>query len=393
MKKTRIFAVLAAMGLAVFGCSNGDSDSSESGSTIGGTESGSTGGTTSGGGTESGTTGVTTSGGGTESGSTGGTTSGGGTESGTTGGTTSGGDTESGTTGGTTSTGSSESGTTGGTTSGSIEPNPEGFVKIPAASIAGTENWTPESKVFVSGRNLKIASFYMSDHEVTRGEYKAVMGSDPSEADAYDKAGNKLTGDDNVKNNPVNNINWYDALVYCNKRSIMENLTPCYSISDSTNPSDWGSVPDKDSDSTKLEKWNAATCDFKANGYRLPTEAEWEWAARGGENYTYAGSDTIDEVAWYYEDNTYGTRDVKSKMANAKGLYDMSGNVYEWCWDWTGDISSDTPSTGPASGSRRCQRGGSWSSSAGRAQVAYRDYDYPNYRFIIYGFRLVRNAN
>ncbi|WP_288604744.1 SUMF1/EgtB/PvdO family nonheme iron enzyme [uncultured Treponema sp.] len=116
--------------------------------------------------------------------------------------------------------GGSESGNTGGSSSGSSEQVPEGFVKIPAALIAGTENWMPEaSLVFVSGREIEIASFYMSDHEVTRGEYKAVMGSDPSTEKAYDKDGNNLTGDA-VKNNPVNNINWYDALVYCNTLSI-----------------------------------------------------------------------------------------------------------------------------------------------------------------------------
>ena len=266
---------------------------------------------------------------------------------------------------------------------------PEGFVKIPAASIAGTESWTPSSSVFVSGRNLKIASFYMSDHEVTRGEYKAVMGEDPSYASAYDKDGNKLTGDD-AKNNPVNYISWYDALVYCNTRSINEGLTPCYAIGGKTDPKDWGSVP-----SSSNSTWNAATCDFTADGYRLPTEAEWEWAARGGENYTYAGSDDIDEVAWYTSNtNDTGTRDVKTKKKNAYGLYDMSGNVWEWCWDWYGSISGDTASSGPASGSYRCRRGGSWYDNASRAQVAYRGNGNPDYRSNGgYGFRLVRNAN
>ena len=117
-----------------------------------------------------------------------------------------------------------------------------GFVKIPAKSIKGTETWTPESKVFINGRKIEIQAFYMSDHPVTRAEYKAVIGSDPSTATAYDKKGNELTGDA-VGNNPANYICWYDAIVYCNKLSINENLTPCYSIKNSTDPDEWGYVP------------------------------------------------------------------------------------------------------------------------------------------------------
>ena len=261
---------------------------------------------------------------------------------------------------------------------------PEGFVEIPAVSISGTEKWIPTSTVFVSGRNLEIASFYMSDHVVTRGEYKAVMGRDPSEANAYDKDGNGLTGDDAVKNNPVNNISWYDALVYCNTRSIKEGLTPCYKIDGKTHPSEWGAVPTENNST-----WDAATCDSKANGFRLPTEVEWEWAARGGKSYTYAGSNDVDDVAWY---GTNGTRDVKTKKANTYGLYDMSGNVWEWCWDWYGGISSDTPDEGPASGSYRCQRGGSWCDSGNYTQVDSRyGYD-PSFRYYSYGFRVVCNA-
>ena len=244
-----------------------------------------------------------------------------------------------------------------------------------------------------------VYKYFAKDFDCTVEEAKEQLGDENIFAENISKCyfvkddGNILLGDyfgdDNVKNNPVNCISWYNALVYCNTRSIQEKLNPCYAIGGKTDPSKWGDVP-----TSNNITWNAATCDFTANGYRLPTEAEWEWAARGGESYTYAGSYDVNDVAWYTENtNDTGTRDVKTKKANGYRLYDMSGNVWEWCWDWYGSISSDTEGSGPASGSNRCQRGGSWHNYADNAQVAGRGGSFPLIRGYYYGFRLVRNAN
>ncbi|MBP5695125.1 MAG: formylglycine-generating enzyme family protein [Treponema sp.] len=243
------------------------------------------------------------------------------------------------------------------------------------------------SQVFIENRTVNIPSLLVCDHEVTQEEFQSVMGSNPSGFSGTNK--------------PVDDVSWYEALVYCNKLSIREGKSPCYKISGKTNPSEWGAVPTRN-DAT----WSAAECDFTANGYRLPTEAEWEYFAREGNltnsgQTTYSGSDIIENVAWYYDnacsvgasDPNYGTHQVKTKAKNSLNLYDMTGNVWEWCWDWYGSISSSTPSTGASSGSNRVHRGGGWNNNDGGCSVVYRGWDNPNYRGDCnVGFRVVRSA-
>jgi uncharacterized repeat protein (TIGR02543 family) len=246
--------------------------------------------------------------------------------------------------------------------------------------------------------NVTISGFYIGKYEVTQKQWYDVMGTTieqqqdlvTTETDNYGR------GD----TYPIYYVNWYEALVFCNKLSMAENLTPAYRISNSTDPEEWGTVPTSwDAESP----WNAVTIDSGSTGYRLPTEAQWEYAAKGGNplapvwvGYTYAGSDTVDDVAWYKDNSGSASHAVGTLAPNGLGLYDMSGNVSEWCWDRYGNYTSTdkTDPTGASSGSsdRVVLRGGLWDSPAVGVRSAYRADGNARIRNEYLGFRLARAA-
>jgi formylglycine-generating enzyme len=230
------------------------------------------------------------------------------------------------------------------------------------------------------GRGVSVSGFYIGRHEVTQKEWLDVMGGNPS----------KFKGDDR----PVETVSWYDSIEYCNRRSLKEGLQPYYRIDKTRKDPD--NLPDPTFGELDHQKWTV-TLNPSANGYRLPTEAEWEYAAGGGQmSRGYSGSDEVNEVAWYWrnsgdhwlsgfwlwrdlEQNHDQTKPVRRKKRNELGLYDMSGNVREWCWDWHATLAENvTDPRGSPRGSGRVWKGGGWMGADISCMPAYRGSLAPN---------------
>ena len=175
----------------------------------------------------------------------------------------------------------------------------------------GTEEGKKVEMEFVKipGKHIKMLKTV-----VTQAMYESVMGESPK----------WFVG----ANRPMTCISWYDAIYFCNKLSEMKGKEPVYAVGGAIDVTKWNYTPHE---GESIE--GNITQDEYASGFRLPTKAEWEYAARGGENYKYAGSDDLDEVGWYDENSDNKTHPVAQKKPNGYGLYDMSGNVCEWVWD------------------------------------------------------------
>ena len=228
-------------------------------------------------------------------------------------------------------------------------------------------------------RNVTVDSFFMMRTEVTFDQYDAYLNA---------KQVSSVFGPFGRGDQPLVNVNWYRAIAFANWLSEQDDLRTVYS---------W---PGSDANDYDLVRQSpdlvAVTWDQSANGWRLPTEAEWEYAARGGRNTRgtlFAGNDDLNLVAWYRDNSGQKARLVATKEPNELGIFDLSGNVFEWCFDRYGPYEGDDlrNPVGPLTGHQRVLRGGGHNSEEMRTLVTSRDREVPQNGYHNRGFRLVRS--
>ena len=249
------------------------------------------------------------------------------------------------------------------------------FVMKPIAAVQGAvlgDNSIEDNQE----HSVSLSAYYIGETEITQELWQAVMGNNPT------------LRTDSLKN-PVEQVSWFDCIAFCNeltKKVSKLGESQCVYYSDDIYTAVY----------TVTDAGNSMVPHMKqeAKGFRLPTEAEWEWAAMGGKQYRWAGTDSEDELenyAWYADNSDYKAHEVKRKEANGYGLYDMSGNVVEWCWDWYDDsIPADghTDPKGVSSGSLRVIRGGGWLTGTVYAARAVRGSNLPGDRYASLGLRV-----
>jgi len=248
------------------------------------------------------------------------------------------------------------------------------MVSIPAGSFQmGSDTGFPDERPV---HTVILDAFQMSKYEITQAQYQGVIGTNPS----------FFTGDNN---RPVEQVSWYAAVAFCNKLSALAGLDSCYTRVDI--PDEGG---DEEAGGEEEELWE---CDFSKNGFRLPTEAEWEYACRAGtvtEYYTGDEESALEIAGWYEENSGGATYPSGQKEPNAWGLYDMSGNVWEWCHDWCeAGYYSESPASnprGPETGITSIRRGGSWFTNELSCRSSNRGNAPPDCKSPTIGFRVVR---